>query len=82
MLDCVLNTSLLFEDSSRFYFYKVFHVIRFLKSVISLKYFTSFNSSDMLLNIQLLNHLTYQILFDRLEQNLLFVMKNLLMSNF
>ena len=36
----------------------------------------------MLLNIELLNHLTYQILFDRLEQNLLFVMKNLLMSNF
>ena len=43
--------------------FKVSYIKRFLKSVIYLKYFTSFNSSSMLLNIELLNHLTYQILF-------------------
>ena len=39
--------------------FKVSYIKRFLKSVIYLKYFTSFNSSSMLLNIELLNHLTY-----------------------
>ena len=51
MLAWVLNTPLLFEDSSKFYFFKVFYVVRLLKSVISLQYFPSFNSSNMLLNI-------------------------------
>ena len=32
--------------------------VRFLKSVISVRYFTSVNSSNMLLNTELLNHLT------------------------
>ena len=71
MLAWVLNTPLLFEDSLNIYFFKVFYIIRFLKSAISLKYFTSFNSSNMLLNIELLNHLTYLILFHWLEQKLL-----------
>ena len=34
-----------------FYFFKVFYIIRLLKRVISLKYFTSFNSSNMLLKV-------------------------------
>ena len=48
----VLNTLLPFEDSlfKRFYLFKVFYIIRPLKSAVSLKYFTSFNSSNMLLN--------------------------------
>ena len=32
-----------------FYFFKVFYIIRLLKSIISLKCFTSFSSSNMLL---------------------------------
>ena len=42
------NTPMLFEDSSNVF------LLRLLKSVISVKYFTSFNSSNMLLNIYLL----------------------------
>ena len=35
----------------KFYFFKVFYIIRLWKSVIYIKYFTSFNSSNILLNI-------------------------------
>ena len=42
------NKPMLFEDSSNVF------LLRLLKSVISVKYFTSFNSSNMLLNIYLL----------------------------
>ena len=48
MLAWVLNTPLLFEDSLNIYFFKVFYIIRFLKSAISLKYFTSFDSSNII----------------------------------
>ena len=58
MLAWVLNTPLLLEDSLNVYFFKEFYNIRFFKFVTSLKCFTSFNSSNMLLNIELLNHLT------------------------
>ena len=40
-------------------FISVFYIRRFLKSVIPLKYFTSSNSSNLLLTIYSLNHLTY-----------------------
>ena len=46
-----------------FYFFKMFYTIRLLKSVISLKYFASFYSSNIVLEIQSLSHLTYWILF-------------------
>ena len=59
MLAWVLNTPLLFEGSLNAYFFKVFYIKRFLKSVSSLKYFASFSSSNMPLDIALLNHLTY-----------------------
>ena len=71
MLAWVLNTPLPFEDSLNVYFFKVFYIIRFLKSAISLKDFTPFNSSNVLLSIELLNHLTFLILFHWLEQKLL-----------
>ena len=51
MLAWVLNTPMLFEDSSNVLFFKVFYILRPLKYLISLKYFTSFNSSNMILNI-------------------------------
>ena len=55
MLAWVLNTFLFYEDSLNVLLFKVFYLIRFLKHVISLKYFASFNSPNMLLNIELLN---------------------------
>ena len=39
------------NEKQTFYFLKVFYMIRLLKSVISLKHFTSFYSSNMILNI-------------------------------
>ena len=39
------------ETVQTFYFFKVFYIIRLLKRVISLKYFTSFNSSNKLLKV-------------------------------
>ena len=51
MLAWVLNMPLLFEEFQTFSFFKVVYIITLLKSVISLKCFTSFNSTKMLLNI-------------------------------
>ena len=42
MLTWVRNTPLFFKDSSNVLFLKVLYIIKFLKSVISLKYFTFF----------------------------------------
>ena len=54
MLACVPNTPLLLEDSLNVLFLLSIYIIRFLKSVISLNYLTSFNSSNILSNIELL----------------------------
>ena len=59
MLAWVLNT---------FYLFEVFYIIRLLKSVSFVMYFTSFKSSIMLLYIYSLNHMTYEILFRCLKQ--------------
>ena len=50
-----------------FHFFRVFYIVRLLKSVNSLEYFTSFNSSNMLLNTESWYHLTYEILFHWVE---------------
>ena len=49
MLVWVLNMSLLFEDSSNVLFFQSIYIVRLLIFVTFLKYFTSFNSSNMLL---------------------------------
>ena len=72
MLAWVLNTPLLFEDSLNVL---ILYIIRFLKSVISLEYFTSFNSSNIILNIELLNQ---YYSFTRTKT----LVNNLLMSKF
>ena len=46
---------LLFEDSSNILFLKVFYIIIPLKSVISLKYFTSFDIKHAIKPFDLLN---------------------------
>ena len=61
MRDWVRNTLLYFEDSLNLkvlFFWNTLHY-KILEILIFLKYFTSFNSSNMLLNFELLNHFTY-----------------------
>ena len=72
MLAWVLNTPL-----QLFKLFKVFYIIRLLASVTFLKYFTSFNSSDMLLNIMIKPfELLKTILLSRVKT----LVNNLLMS--
>ena len=55
MLAWILNTPLLFEDSSNVLFFKIVSHYLSFEIDISLKYFTTFNWSNMLFNIWSLN---------------------------
>ena len=56
MLNWVLKRFFFLVTPQTFYFFKVLYIIRLLKSVISLKYFNSFNSSNILSNILQVKH--------------------------